>query len=133
MCSGNAIEVEEKGDQGVGLVMRQRAWLLEGHGAVDVIEQRGGVGPVAAYRLQRLGSAQAALAAGQRAFIAALALAAVALGALTGIDVFALRGRAAAFRQARSIRGNRDVPGFDFLRRWRASHSVLRRLGEERG
>src|SRR5260370_40944907 len=126
MCSGNAIEVEEKGDQGVGLVMRQRAWLLEGHGAVDVIEQRGGVGPVAAYRLQRLGSAQAALAAGQRAFIAALTLAAAALGALAGIDLLALRGRSAAFRQARSIRGDRGVPGLDFLLRRRPSAAVLR-------
>src|SRR5882762_8672631 len=101
------------GDHGIDLVGRECAGLLERHGAAGVVEERGGIGPEAADRLERLGRAQRALAAYKRSFIAALALSAMAFGALAGIDFLALHGRSATLRQSRSVGRYRNVPGFD--------------------
>src|SRR5579885_430270 len=87
----------------------------ERHGAVDIVEQRGGKRPVATDgRLRTLPRQRAAGELG----IAALTFAegAVADRALVGKDVGALIDRALARRQTLPVRTHRQRPALDLLR-----------------
>src|SRR6516164_4322283 len=106
------VKRENVGGDRVDLVVAERLRLLPRHGAPDEVEHRGGVGPVVADQLLRfLVWRVQRTAADQRAARPAAALVAVAGGAaVVGINLRALRGRAAAGRQTDAVRPDADVP-----------------------
>src|SRR6516225_8426892 len=74
----DAVEAQDVGGDGIGLVDAQRTRRLIGHGAADVVEQCRRIGPEAANGLDRHVGGERALSANQAIISAALAVVAVA-------------------------------------------------------
>src|SRR6266850_92665 len=104
---------EDKGGERIDFVVGQRARLLPRHRPPNEVEDGGGIAPEVGDRLRRIDAARERSAADQRGKRPALAVLAVAQGALLREDARALRGRAAADRQARAVGLDADVPGGD--------------------
>ena len=129
LLADEIVEEEHVGDRGVDLVRRQRSGLVERHGAVDVVPQRGGRRPVAAHGLARLVGRQQALSPGQPVVRPLGAGGAVARGATAVVHRPPLgRGRAAG-RQLRALRAHDGSPALDVRGRRRAAEPERLRPG----
>ena len=118
------IHIEKIGGDGVDFIRRERLRLAKGHGAVDVIINGRGVGPVGADCLDRIFAGQRAMTAHQhRPAPGALAEIAMTDGAFLDKDLLPGEHVARPFGQALPVRTHINVPGGDFL---------LRRLAAQR-
>src|SRR4029453_13553709 len=109
------------------LIVGESPWLLPRHPPARKVEEGRGIGPKVGDGLRRLHVLDRA-AADHRGIDPALAVYAVAHGALLRVDGRALGGRTAAWRQAGAIRQDADVPGRDLGRINRLSK--VRRLSD---
>ena len=99
-----------------------------------VVEQRGGVGPEASDRLDRLIGSERALTADQAILDAALAVVAMAGRAVLRENLLTVPHRATAVGQALAVGLDVDVPQLDFVRaRGTSEIEGVSRKYEERG
>jgi predicted dienelactone hydrolase len=126
VLGNDAVEVEDIGGDGIDLVGAEGLRRVEGHGAADVVEERGGVRPIAADRLHRARRRQRPGAADQPVHWLALSLVAMAGGAALGEDPGAVARAAFPRRQAPAVGARIDVPAGDLRRRGLASEAVAR-------
>ena len=89
------------------------------HCAANIIEHGGGVGPIAADCLQRLGRRETTLSADEAILDSALAVGAMADFTIVSIDLLAVRDGTAALRQTRAVRPDINVPQLDLV--WRGA------------
>src|SRR5207302_8531069 len=137
----DAIQVQQVCRHRVGLVIGQRLWIGDRHGAARVVEKRGRIRPVAADRAQRIRRRQRADSARQRVGRLAYAPGAMAGLALRHVYSLALPRVAATRRQSFAARRNADVPRRHLLRGRSAPERLagtrrrrrVRRAGGERG
>src|SRR5256885_5436682 len=104
---------QDEGGERIDFVVGERARLLPGHRPPDEVEDGRGIAPEIGDGLRRIDTAAKRSAADQGGKDAALAILPVAKSALLREDARALRGRAAADRQARALGLNSDVPRGD--------------------
>ena len=117
----DVVEVEHVGDHRVDFVRRERAGLVERHGAVDVVPQGGGGRPEAAHRLPRLLAGQQPLSAGQGVVRPLAPGGPVTGGAPAVVQRPALGRSPAAGGQPLAGRADDRPPGIDFLGRRRTA------------
>ena len=97
------------------------------HCAANIIEHGGGVGPIAADCLQRLGRRETTLSADEAILDSALAVGAMADFTIVSIDLLAVRDGTAALRQTRAVRPDINVPQLDLV--WRRRPAEIIRQG----
>jgi hypothetical protein len=113
----DAVEIKKVGDQGIDLFVGQRSGTVKGHGAIDVVPKRRGIGPVAAHCLHRFETVQGPFSTHQGfSLFTPLTFRAVAVGTATGIDFLSFHCPTLSRREFLSIRTNTDVPALDLLR-----------------
>ena len=106
-----SLQVKDVGRQGIDLVWRERLGVVSRHRAANVVEDRGGVRPVAADGFHGGIGVQGADAADQRrGLVGPFPLLPVALGPELGEEAFPLLDAAAAGGQSRPVRNDVDVP-----------------------
>src|SRR6267378_6666502 len=112
----DSIQVQHIRRHRVGLVIRERLWIGERHGAARVVEKRGRIRPEAAHRAQGIGGRERADAARERVGRLAHAPGAVTGLALRHVHSPALLRVAATRRQAFAARRDADIPRRHLLR-----------------
>src|SRR5699024_8481919 len=104
------------GGEGVVLVVGERLRGAGGHGAANVVEDRRGIGPVAADGFDGIVRIEGVHAADQpRRVVGAFAVRAVPGGPVFIIDHLARPGGGAAVGQAGAVRVDVDIPAADFF------------------
>src|SRR5262245_9559133 len=125
----DAVYIEQKRRQRVYLISGQRSLSIEGHGAIDVIPDRG-----RERRAKRQYSSPSpeldirGSFAFQNGRLALETRRPVASRALRTIDLCALRRGSSPWREFRPGRADGDIQRTDLLRARRASHTISRRL-----
>src|SRR6266853_2017280 len=132
-----ALGEDERG-KSVDLVRGERSTLTPRHGAVDKIPNRGRIRPVTpngSYRpkrCQRLKVSCASYHAG--ANLGSLSSRAVAYRTFCSKDRGAVLGASLSRRESLPVRSGRNIPGLNFLLRWRSANIRVRgRLCPRRG
>src|SRR5229473_878875 len=122
----------------VDLVRGERSTLTSRHRAVDKVPNRSRVWPVAPYgsyrpkRCQRLKVSCASYQAG--ANLGSLSSRAVAYRTFCSKDRGAVLGASLSRRESLPVRSGRNIPGLNFLLRWRSADIRVRgRLCQRRG
>src|SRR5712691_6641239 len=136
----DAVQVKQVCRHRVRLVIRQRQWIGDRHGAARVIEKRGRIRPEAAHRAQGIAGRERADAARERVGRLAHAFGAMTGLALRQVDSLALLRIAATRGQSCAARRDADVPRRQLLRGRSASEICagaagggrIRRAGRER-
>src|SRR5262249_34162483 len=133
----DAVYVEQKCRQSVYLIGGQRSLSIEGHGAIDVIpDNRRERRAKRQYSFPfpdvdiRAGRARFAFQNGRSALDTSRPMASRA--PLRPIDLRALLGGSAPWREFLSGRADRDIPLTDLLWSRRASHTISTRLRQRR-
>src|SRR6266850_1478759 len=112
----DGVQVKQVCRHRVRLVIRERLWIGERHGAARVVEKRGRIRPEAAHRAQGIGGRERADAARERVGRLAHAFGAMTGLALRQVDSLALLRVAATRGQSLAARRDADVPRRHLLR-----------------
>src|SRR6195256_4550968 len=112
----NSVQAQDVRRERVVIVDAERSRRLVGHRTMYVVEQRGGVGPEASDRLDRLIGSERALTADQAILDAALAVVAMAGRAVLRENLLTVPHRATAVGQALAVGLDVDVPQLYFVR-----------------